>query len=145
VPSQEDVTNSIVVRLWPILANLGAVDLKVRLADNRGSTSSVNELARAAEQAREWARRARERAAEAFARAADVERRFRPGGSPPEDAAGDAKLREERAKDSARFAHKQAADMQERSAVEFAERSGDDAGADRAHTRADDARERENH
>ena len=34
--------------------------------------------------------------------------------------------------------------MQERSVFEFAE-SGDEAGADRAHVRADDTRQREDH
>lgn len=104
----------------------------------------MNDLARAAEQARERARRARQRAAEAVARAAEVEQRLRTGGSRHRDAASDAKVRQERATDSARLAHKQAADMQERSVFEFAE-SGDEAGADRAHVRADDAREREDH
>jgi hypothetical protein len=61
-----------------------------------------------------------------------------------EQAARSAKRSEDQAKESARLAHKQAADLQEQHASDFAA-AGDPAGAARAHARADQEREKEDH
>jgi hypothetical protein len=61
-----------------------------------------------------------------------------------EEAVRAAELRERRAKDAARLAHKQAADANEQRAEDLSGH-GDPAGARKAHERADAEREREDH
>lgn len=100
---------------------------------------------KAAKEARERAERARARAADAVERAERLRSR-RPlrsdSAAVAEIAARVAARNDRRAHDSARAAHKQAADLQEERAGDLAG-SGDQVGAQRARKRANDARERE--
>jgi hypothetical protein len=65
-------------------------------------------------------------------------------GAEAEQALHIAESREDRAKDEARRAHKQAADVNEQRAQDLAAH-GDLSGARKAHERADEEREREDH
>jgi ribosomal protein L32 len=121
--------------------------VKVVRLPGPGNNSNMSDLQKAAEQARERAKRARERAADAHARARQQRQRIsqsRRDAARSQDEASAARMSEDRARESARLAHKQAADLFEEHARDLAA-AGDEEGARRAQAHADEAREREDH
>jgi hypothetical protein len=102
--------------------------------------------AQAAEQARKRALAAGARAEAAIERAKELKRRRsqHSEGQRAEETARIAAHNDLQAADSARAAHKQAADLHEQRADDLAG-SGEERAARKAHRRADDARECEHH
>lgn len=102
---------------------------------------------KAAEQAQRRALQAAERAEAARERAEQLKQRQQGDASSLDGAereAATAGLPEDRARESARTAHKEAADFFEERAVDL-RAVGDEQAARESHERADDAREREEH
>jgi hypothetical protein len=123
---------------------LGHAGSPVPISGNRQHMSDPKEVAK---HAHERAERAAMRAEAAHARAESLQRRRLDPGTHLEQAEEElrtAEVHEVHAKSDARRAHKQAADALEERADDLAE-YGDSAGAQRAHARADEAREREGH